>query len=328
MTMNRFLRGTKHALRELPGAIASRFGCARGLAPAPRTERALVVSLTTIPERLHRVHLVIERLLRQSWKPHRLVLWLSPSRNPERLTFPLRQQMRRGLEVRFVPDLGPHTKVIYALRSFPDWLVVTADDDTLYPTDWLGELVTAHRRHPDCVICHRAHGMTFDERQQLLPYARWDWLARGNAGPSRLLFPTGVGGVLYPPGSLHPEVHNEQVFRRLCPTADDIWLKAMSLLTGARCQKVKPSYSELPQVSGTQHISLSQTNALGGKNDPQLRAVFDHYGLFARLARWHANEAAEALVRRTEAGIGISWPVPQSDPVQSITRDPLCPVSV
>jgi hypothetical protein len=244
----------------------------------------VIVSLSTIPSRAGKVHLTIEGLLRQRYRPDQLVLWVSEETVRGGLSFALRRQMRRGLEVRSVPDLGPQTKLVPALQAFPGALVVTADDDTHYPLDWLGDLVAAHARWPDCVICHRAHRILLDDRGGVRPYAEWDWLAPGMGDPSALLFPTGVGGVLYPPSVLDPEVSNARVFREICPTADDVWFKAMSLLSGARCQKVRPCSAEFRSVRGTQRRALADANGRGGMNDVQLQAVFRRYDLFRRLA--------------------------------------------
>ena len=127
--------------------------------------------------------------------------------------------------------------------------------------------------------------MVFDKNNgNLRPYTQWDLLARGHAEPSLLLFPTGVGGVLYPPGTLHPEVFNQAVFRRICPTADDVWFKAMSLLQGVRCQKASPYSARLRLVYGTQQNALGYKNFAGGFNDICVRAVFERYGLYPRLA--------------------------------------------
>ena len=39
-------------------------------------------------------------------------------------------------------------------------MIVTADDDTLYPEDWLKNLINVHNNYPNCVVCYRAHEIT------------------------------------------------------------------------------------------------------------------------------------------------------------------------
>ena len=45
-----------------------------------------------------------------------------------------------------------------------------------------------------------------------------------------LHFPTGCGGILYPPHSLYKDVCKEEIFTKIAPFADDIWLWGMALL--------------------------------------------------------------------------------------------------
>ncbi|MFO1486870.1 MAG: glycosyltransferase [Verrucomicrobiota bacterium] len=249
-----------------------------GVSPRPPGPQ-LIVSLTTIPARLSLVHLAIEPLLRQSLSASRIVLWLSDELGPKDLPLALRRQQRRGLEVRFRRDLRSYTKLIHALKEFPEDVIVTADDDTFYPRDWLEQLWNSFQRRPDSVHCHRAHAMLETELGTLRPYLEWTFFSPGELGPSHRLMPTGVGGILYPPGILPAEVFDDGVYLRLCPTADDVWFKAMALLAGVPTMKVSPEFAEYPTIPGTQRKRLCAHNFADGNNDRQIAAVFGHYDL-------------------------------------------------
>jgi hypothetical protein len=277
-----FIREQRHALREFPFWYGARFGRETGIARVPG-KIPLIVSLTTIPERLEKMSVATESLLRQTLKPDRIVLWLD-EKLAGKLPSWLRRQRERGLEVRFVRDIGPYTKVIYALKEFAGDLVVACDDDVIYPRDWLKDLAEAHAREPQCVICHKARRMAVDPGGGLRPYNEWKISGGDCPVPSFSIFPICTGGILYPPGALHPEVFNEAVFRKICPIADDVWMKAMSLLNNVRCHKVAPVSMQFVSVRGTQHKTLASENMARGRNDVQLRAVFDHYNLQPVLA--------------------------------------------
>ena len=246
---------------------------------AQNREPEIIVSLTTTPTRLRKVHLAIESLLQQSFTPNRIILWVSEALTPVDLPFALRRQQRRGLEVRFRRDLRSFTKLIYALREHPASVVVTADDDTFYPRDWLRQLHESYFRQPAFIHCHRAHLMLETSAGALRQYMEWEFFSPGQTGPSPWLFPTGVGGVLYPPNVLPPEISNEDLFLKLCPTADDVWFKAMALLAGVPTVKVSPAFSEYPTIPGTQGQRLYSFNSADGNNDRQIQAVFGHYDL-------------------------------------------------
>lgn len=249
----------------------------------------LIVSLTSIPERLDKLHLCIEALLRQSLKPDRLILWLSNT--DTRLPRSLQRLTRRGLEIRFCKDIRSFTKIVYTLRQFPNALIVTGDDDVLYPSSWLKDLYSAYLKEPELIHCHRAHLITKNADGTLKKYKEWNFCADGFEGPSLLLFPTGEGGVLYAPGMLNAEATNEALFSKLCPTADDVWLKAMSLLNGRSCKRIAGHKSgsgrttSFTQIKGTQQRALWRENTTvgAGRNDDQIRAVFEYFDLIEKI---------------------------------------------
>ncbi|MAY39907.1 MAG: hypothetical protein CMN82_14000 [Spongiibacter sp.] len=250
----------------------------------------MVVSLTSFGQRIHDVFLTVESLFQQSLKADKVVLWLSADEfNEESLPAVLKKQRERGLEIHFVPeDLGPYTKFYYALERYPDALLVTVDDDILYPLDLLDQLYIAHLLEPNKIHCGRAHRIAVDKNGDLLPYKQW-WRHSNEPESSLLIMPTGVGGVLYFPGCLDPEVTNKSAFKRLAPRADDVWLKAMSLKRGTEC-RVFAQYGEWvlrnPTIIGSQEVSLKRRNK-GSRhgNDQQIAAVFGEYRLLEQVRK-------------------------------------------
>ena len=214
----------------------------------------------------------------QTVQPDRLILWVSES---ALVDLPAETTMLRrwGLDIRGVRDLGPYTKLIWSLRAFPDAFLVTADDDAYYGPNWLESLVAEHVESQPCVLCRRAHRLKVRPDGAIAPYASWEWDVQDSASrvPSNDLFPTGVGGVLYPPGSLHPEVNNEEAFRSLCPTNDDIWFYWMARLAGSSARKVG---SRFPAISwpGSQRGGLAGSN-ISTHNDAYIRALIERYGM-------------------------------------------------
>ena len=246
-------------------------------------EVPLIVSLTSIPERLYKVHLCIEALLDQSIIPDHIILWLSDTICRNEIPENLNRLERRGLQIRFCRDIGSYTKLIYALKENPQGIIVTADDDVFYPAFWLEKLYLAYQAEPQYIHCYRAHLMKCNSKGMPDSYHDWEYFAPGMLGPSFFLFPTGHCGVLYPPGSLHQEVFNEEIFKRICPLGDDIWFKAMSLLNGVACKKVQPFFNRFRGIWGTQASALHKVNVMQNKNDEQIRAVFEHYDLYRLL---------------------------------------------
>ena len=245
--------------------------------------KQVIVSLTTHSKRIYEVFLAVESIMQQTAKPNRIVLWLDETRQNELLPITLQRQMERGLEVRYCKDVGPHTKLVPSLRLFPDDILITIDDDTLYTFDMLENLLNSYRQFPQYIHANRAHVIKITDKGSIDSYNAWEQCT-AKIGTSPLLFPTGVGGVLYPPHSLSEEVLNEEAFLRLCPTADDIWFKAMSLLNNTQCYKVAthdPCYYFIPTM---QDIGLYKKNVCKGENDIQIKNVFEAYHLYDKLS--------------------------------------------
>lgn len=244
--------------------------------------KQVIVSLTTHSKRIYEVFLAVESIMQQTVKPNRIVLWLDEARQNELLPITLQKQIERGLEVRYCKDVGPHTKLVPSLKLFPDDILVTIDDDTIYEFDMLENLLNSYRQFPQYIHANRAHIIKFTDKGCIDNYNTWEQCTT-KIGTSPLLFPTGVGGVLYPPHSLCEEVLNEEAFLRLCPTADDIWFKAMSLLNNKQCYKTpshNPCYFSIPTM---QDIGLYKNNVFGGENDIQIKKVFEAYRLYDKL---------------------------------------------
>ncbi len=255
----------------------------------------LVVSLTTFDKRIDDAHLTIESLFQQSLKADRIVLWLSREEfEPGDVPQALRNLERRGLTIAFCDeDLGPYKKFYYAVQHYPDSLLVTVDDDVIYPPDLLDKLYRAWLREPRTVHCHRAHRIGLDDSGRLLSYERWDKNI-GDTRTSMLVMPTGIGGVLYFPGCFHAELLNKQLFMQLAPRADDIWLKAMTLLQGVPSKKVedfRPWKQRFTTLENSQQFALKRENMKSPDgNTIKLQQTFGHFDLLPRLVQARRDE--------------------------------------
>lgn len=251
-----------------------------GLNIAERRSRRIIVSLTTIPSRLGSVQISLDCILRQTVKPDRIILNLGRELF-EGIPLPkgFRGLEKRGVEIRYVPYLCPHTKYFYTLQEFPDDIVITIDDDVIYRKTVIEALMACYRRHPSAVSCLRAHKMRFDAHRRLLPYKQWEYETTCTDTPSHLLFSTGAGGVLYPPHVLYKDLFNQELFRELCLRADDIWLKAMELLNDTPVVLASKDYRRMNLVQRSQKIALKRANLHRADNDTYIQNVFHYFGI-------------------------------------------------
>ncbi|WDE13275.1 glycosyltransferase [Thalassomonas haliotis] len=237
----------------------------------------VTVSLTSYGRRVETVHLTLLSLLQQTYRADRLILWLAEDEfTLETLPRPLLALLECGVEIIFCPDLRSYKKLIPALARYPEDIIITFDDDIIYPQDQVERLIKAHEQDPGVVVCHRGHKALKTEDGSLLPYTDWHFdLPESQAQAD--VFPIGIGGVLYPVNSLHPEVMKESVFMTLCPNADDLWFKAMALKNGTLAKVLEDPmpYLDYLQIPDSQELSLWQSNSIN--NDVQLQAILTAY---------------------------------------------------
>lgn len=241
----------------------------------------LIVSLTTIPPRVGKIKEVIFRMLEQSVRPDKIIVYLGKEKfEGKKLPLFLRVQMNVfGVEIRYVEDIGPHTKYFYAITEFPDQIIITVDDDIRYPNDMIEELYNSYKKHPKAVSARRCHLITFNEDGSIQKYKEWGYKYQELIDtPSMKLFPTGVGGVLYPPKTLHPEVYNLEMIKKISLKNDDVWLKFMEVLNNTPVVATKPFV--IKHVKGTQKVALNAENVAGNRNDTIIADVIKAYDQF------------------------------------------------
>lgn len=231
-----------------------------------------VVSLTTYGRRTAQVYLTIESIGRGVLLPSRIILWLDEKAVFKNLPPSLRRLAKRGLEVRFCENFGPHKKYFPFVSTEETFSVplVTADDDELYPETWLSELVQANLQYPNAINCRWAVQITCDGNG-IGKYSTW---ARcGSVQPDFRNFALGISGVIYPPEFLLRLKEVGTGFKTTCPMADDVWLHVQGLRAGYKVRQIKPESPRGTPIPGSQATALTLKNFARG-NDVQIAATY------------------------------------------------------
>lgn len=236
----------------------------------------IVVSLTSFPARINLVHLSIKSILNQTYKPKKVVLWLSAEQFPnqeKKLPESLLELKECGLEIEFCEDIKPHTKYFYAFKKYPKDLIVTVDDDIFYPRDVLEKLFVLSQKKSGCIIANRVREVSFEENR-VKPYRDWKINGGYNSEPTKKLLPTGVGGVLYKPSFFSDSLFNTDIIRKICLNADDIWLRANSLKNGVSVVFTNYYFYPFIEIPNSQGANLHTANVFLQDNDKQIQEVF------------------------------------------------------
>lgn len=253
-----------------------------GLNEAAREEE-IIVSLTSFPARFSKLHLVIESILCQTMKPDKIILYLDDDVvvDVEELPDSIKQLREFGLQIeKRGGRIKPHKKYYYAIKEHPDSIIITIDDDIIYPKNLIEELYKVHKKFSKCVVATRSHKILFNEDGTIKKYNDWEWMNGSVEEPSMQLMATGCGGVLYPPHCMNDLLLDMPLFLKLTPNADDLWLKIMQVLNHTA---VVNCNQEIRQkrvvVDGSQEESLNSSNVHQNINDVYMKNLLEYFKL-------------------------------------------------
>lgn len=250
----------------------------KGLNTTDSRENKINISLTTYPKRIKSASIVIARLLNQKLKPDNIYLYLSKEEfNNVKLPYLLQKEIKYGVQIIFCENLRSHKKYYFFLKENPNSLFITVDDDVFYPTTLVQSLYNSYLKFPNAVSCIISHEISFDNSNSFTTYDHWKNTDNYNK-PSFRNLAIGVGGVLYPPNSLHKEVFNKESILNLCFNADDLWLKTMELMANVPVVQTTPF--KLKYIPASQETSLFSSNGAKNENDVQIKKIFDKYNNF------------------------------------------------
>ena len=244
-----------------------------------------IVSLTSYGRRVKTcAPYAIYSMLRQSYQPDKIILWLNYKEwNDRKLPLLLSKlKQKKIVDIKYCSDCRSYTKLIPALNHYPNAVIVTIDDDIYYSKDVLKRLYEGYMKEPSKIYSMVA---TYAEKREstFIPYRKWKPACYKEVYDG-LIFPLGYGGKLYPPKSLHHDVCREDIFKKLSPSADDIWFWFMALMNGtqhgiANTDGIK--YYPLDLVYQKLHkgAALSHENVDEDQNDTQLKNILSYYNI-------------------------------------------------
>ena len=253
----------------------------------------IIVSLTSYPERINTVHIVIESLLNQSLCADKVILWLSPEQFPNKeadLPIELLNLKEKGLTIDWYHDIKSYKKLIPALKKFPNEIIVTADDDLIYEKQWLESLIKEYEtvKNKKILVTHRVTRL-YKRNSELDILNRLVYIDKKTGNYNKLIRIPSVynklctgAGTVFPPNCFDEDVYNEEKFMEICPTSDDLWFYIMALKNGYKIKATKADFYRLNSVPNSQETALCKIN---DKN--QYEIFFSHlYNIVKEYNLW------------------------------------------
>lgn len=199
------------------------------LARAPHSDgRRIIVSLSSLPDRIAQLQPTLDSLLAQTRLPDEIFLALPDFSIRQQRRYEVPDFIRQIPRLRILPserDWGPATKFIPAIQhelaaGRDDTLIVVLDDDRTYPLDSIETYLHYERELPDAALCFRGAAMprTMDWRDAKMVHA--DEIR----APRKIAVVTGCGSYLLKPRFFDASLWDYSAAPPGAFYMDDIWV--------------------------------------------------------------------------------------------------------
>lgn len=114
----------------------------------------VVASLTTIPSRIENIEKTLNSIINQSYKLDAIYLNIPYTCQKEDSEYNIPSRLGDNCHIMRCQDYGPITKIVGALISEkdPDTIIITFDDDKIYPEELVKKMLYKHQHNSDCAI--------------------------------------------------------------------------------------------------------------------------------------------------------------------------------
>jgi hypothetical protein len=187
--------------------------------PAAARPERLVVTLTTVPERMDKLAPVFRSLMDQTVRADRILLARPHHSRRSGVPYPALTPPFPGVDVIDCADEGPATKLLPALLAEPEAAILVVDDDVIYPVDFIEQMLAWHRKLPKAAIGWRGWQIVAGRHPKRFPHI----FATAVAEPTRADILLGTWGYLIPPGSFDAQVHDFSGYPPGVRFVDDVW---------------------------------------------------------------------------------------------------------
>jgi hypothetical protein len=249
--------------------------------PLNQEKRDIIVtaSLTSFPARINYVHLAIKSLMLQSYKPDRIILWLANEQFPDHdLPANLTDLEKCGLEIKWCDNLYGHKKYYYCIaQQKENEVVITFDDDIIYPIDAIKRLVAKHREFPNCLVCERAQSLP-KNKVNFYNVGRWNTISDvALSKPSNSVCPSTGGGYLIPYGAYPQHMLKKELIVKYALKNDDMWCMFMAAENGVGFIKTRKYHKIFSLVAGSQAVQLATENVVKNASEIDFKKLMEAY---------------------------------------------------
>lgn len=244
----------------------------------------ITVSLSTIPSRMENIYPALNSLMDQTMPPRRIILAIPPFSIREQKAYIIPSALAHCPAVEIIDaqkDWGPATKLIPALlhpSTAPEDIILTADDDNIYPAEFVETFREYAQKLPDAALSLRGAPMSRTLHWKDCVAFKGTAIAK----PASVEIINGCGGILVKPKFFTADFFNYENAPAQAFFVDDIWVSG-NLAKRNIPRYVIPfrgNYVYLTTLTTLSGPALDHGENRGGGNDD---AVMDYFRPYWKL---------------------------------------------
>lgn len=247
-----------------------------------------IVSFTTTSYRIQYIVPMIESILNGMVLPSRFVLNLCKASHSHmdqglnEVPDGVMKFVNEGkMEIHWCEDnYGAFTKLRPTLERFwadKDQVIVTADDDTIYPKYWLKRLIEESLKSPDAVIAYRARPLSISNGVHT-PYEQNPIYRHNHSfAIGEPCIVTGKDGAVYKPRFFTEQILDDETRDRLTKFNDDLWISPLLCRQKVPVRVIASNADHFGSIAIPEGKTLWNVNRVG--NDQLIRNTLYLYGV-------------------------------------------------
>ncbi len=244
----------------------------------------ITVSLSTIPSRIEKIYPALKSLMDQTMPPRRIYLAIPPFSIREKKAYLIPEALRNCTAIQIIDarkDWGPATKLIPALchpSTKPDDIILTADDDNIYPEEFVETFWRYSQKLPNAALSLRGAPMSKSLRWKDCRAFKGTAISQ----PAAVEIITGCGGILVKSKFFAADFFDYDQAPAQAFFVDDIWVSGNLAKNGIPRYVIpfRGSYVYLTSLTTLSGPALDKGENRGGGNDD---AVMDHFRPYWKL---------------------------------------------
>ena len=231
----------------------------------PNRKHKIVISMTTISDRINNLPVILYSFLKQHVQADEINIYISKEKYlfdkgihhiPKILMKIIKKY--KIINIKYVENTGPYRKLIPSIEKYyqnSNVVLITADDDTIYPNNWIKNLYNAFiKNNEKYIIAYNGRNIKV-HNNNFLPYKTWNYID-GYKKPSFDTLAIGNNGVIYSPIFFNKLVFSKK-YKELSPYADDMWFKIMTMINNikviiipsVRCKEIRTVNNKLYSIN-------------------------------------------------------------------------------